>query len=686
MSIQTPAGSSFLGRYRPVSYLGSGGMADVFRCELQGIGGFGKACVVKRMKPELVNDESFVSMFLDEARLVARLNHPNIVQVFEIDQANGVPFIAMELIRGPTLSKLLRLARKANNVPIELVARVIADAALGLSAAHAAFDEKGSALNIVHRDISPQNLMVSAEGVTKVLDFGVAKAEGKLARTATGTLKGKVGYMAPEQIAGHAVDGRADVYALGVCLYQGLVGRMPFPGNNDVEVLRARLIGEWPSALSLRPDLPAELDAIITEALASEPQDRTASAIALHDRLDAFLNTYPMPSDRKAVSAWVAAIFPAVDELVAGSPVSDLGLAAMTSAAVEAGSGGLTPRSQPSAVGSAPAPPTWPTASVDGAVDPISVVSVVQPVPSAGNPVRRAAIIAGAVGGLGAFAVFGTSALLLSLEEGPSSTTTPVTSTVAATAPAAGAPALATPPEPQAVTPPDAPAADATAELKLDDLDVPAAAPPTATTGATKVPPQQRYGAIAGVGAGRSPTSPKPGPAAVAATTTTTTTTAPTDVAAAPPPAPVAATTTPEPVPAPTRAPTAPVEPPAPPKPALASTTTTLSAPPAAPTLPAAETPSLPAKQRVYAVNDLIAACKKIELELKTHGHLPASTADNVTAVLAKALVARVSSGDAVDVPSAAAYWFVSREARAGRSRSAIAANLAQAFGSGALK
>ena len=310
-----------IGRFKVLAFLGHGGMAQIFRCQLSGIGGFDKTLLVKRIRPELLGKPEFVSMFLDEARLAARLSHPNIVQVYEVGEDNGVPYLAMELVRGPNLSQLVRKARKAERMNLPAALKVLADVCLGLEHAHEAKSDDGSPLGIVHRDVSPQNIAVSIDGMAKLLDFGVAKAEGRLSETRAGTLKGKLGFMAPEQLVGETIDRRADVFAIGVCLYSLVTGAMPFKGKDDIEVMRVRLTGEYPPASSLAPDLAPALEKIIQKAMAVSPDERYPSALALHEDLERYLATLdPMPTT-KSVARWVSALFPNPDELFTGQPV-----------------------------------------------------------------------------------------------------------------------------------------------------------------------------------------------------------------------------------------------------------------------------------------------------------------------------------------------------------------------------
>jgi serine/threonine protein kinase len=206
-----------LGKYSVIRKLGAGGMAEVFLCKLVGIGGFEKHVVLKKIRADIASDSEFITMFFDEARLAANLSHPNIIQVFEVDQLEGVPYIAMEYVRGATLAGVLKRIRDANRtIEYGHLAQIFAGVCAGLEHAHNAQDASGRALRIVHRDISPQNIIVSFDGTPKIFDFGVAKARGSLSLTGSNQVKGKFAYMAPEQLRAQPVDAKADVFAVGV--------------------------------------------------------------------------------------------------------------------------------------------------------------------------------------------------------------------------------------------------------------------------------------------------------------------------------------------------------------------------------------------------------------------------------------------------------------------------------------
>ena len=353
-----PAAGGEFGKYVVARRLGVGGMAEVFLCRLAGIGGFDKSVVVKRILPRLVDDPNLVQMFLDEARITANLNHPSIVQVFEIDQVDQIPYMAMEYVRGPSLSQVLKAARRAKALHFGHAAHVMSAVAAGLHHAHTARDSHGDLLQIVHRDLSPQNILVSLEGVTKVLDFGVARARGRLATTQAGVLKGKARYIAPEQVLGQDFDHRADVFSMGVCLYLATTGQHPFDGESDAETLKAAVAGDFALPSSLVDGYPPELEAIVLGMLETDPDARTPTAGAVHDQLEEFLRGREYPSSTNAVATWVGELFPDFNEqqdaaAQAGTAsTSGPSVTGVTPSASRSGSGAT-----PSSRGAAPATP-----------------------------------------------------------------------------------------------------------------------------------------------------------------------------------------------------------------------------------------------------------------------------------------------------------------------------------------
>ena len=268
-----------LGRYAIFGELASGGMASVHLGRMLGPVGFSKTVAIKRMHPHLSRDPEFVTMFLDEARLAARIQHPNVVPTLDVVTAGGALFLVMEYVQGETLRHLLKAARNKNlHVSPRIAGAILVNALHGLHAAHIARDERGQALEVVHRDVSPQNIMVGVDGVARVLDFGVAKAAGRLQNTQGGQLKGKLAYMAPEQVRGGLVDRRTDVYAATIVLWEALTGRPLLRGESEVEVLAMAMAAEFSPPSSVAPGLTPEIDAVVMRGLARNSSDRFQTA------------------------------------------------------------------------------------------------------------------------------------------------------------------------------------------------------------------------------------------------------------------------------------------------------------------------------------------------------------------------------------------------------------------------
>ncbi|HEX4621590.1 MAG TPA: serine/threonine-protein kinase, partial [Myxococcaceae bacterium] len=275
-----------MGRYEVVGELATGGMAEILLGLMRGPGGFERPVVIKRILPHLARQEAFVKMFLDEARVVAGIGHPNVIQVQELARECEDLFIVMEYLEGETVASLCRrLYSRNESLPAPLAAQLVADACSGLHAAHELADPGGVKQHLVHRDVSPQNLFVTYEGVVKVLDFGIAKTMDRTARTEQGQLKGKLEYMSPEQCTGLALDRRSDIFALGVVLYELLTARRLF--KRDTPMLTMKAICEEPliPPSRLQPDVPAALDGICERALSKSPPDRFQTAMDFRRRL-----------------------------------------------------------------------------------------------------------------------------------------------------------------------------------------------------------------------------------------------------------------------------------------------------------------------------------------------------------------------------------------------------------------
>lgn len=300
-----------LRRYRAFARLGRGGMADIFLAIAEGTAGVGKVVVIKRMRADVgsENEERFRSMFFDEARLTTQLNHPCIVQMYEAGEEQGNLFMVMEYLEGHTLQALNRVGRKQNDLlsPAQ-VCRVMIEVLSGLHYAHEMRDYSGEPLNIVHRDVSPQNIMVGYDGRVRLLDFGIAKGALQTSQTEAGILKGKVRYMAPEQVSSTTtVDRRADVFSVGVVMWELITGARLFPAENDLSSLLSlvNLNLPAPKASTALPSIDPALEALLAKALEKLPENRFATALEMKQALEAYLRDSQQNIDLEEVGAYV---------------------------------------------------------------------------------------------------------------------------------------------------------------------------------------------------------------------------------------------------------------------------------------------------------------------------------------------------------------------------------------------
>jgi serine/threonine protein kinase len=301
-----------LGRYELMAEIGTGGMASVFLARTTGPGRFHKWVAVKRIHPHLARDKKFVEMFLDEARLAAAIQHPNVAQVFDLGEEDEEYFLAMEYLEGEhlgTVASHLFTKRKAR-FPLPLAARIVAAAANGLHNAHEAQDENGDAFGMVHRDVSPHNIFVSYAGDVKVMDFGVAKAAGRITTTETGGRKGKLAYMSPEQLLNEGVDRRTDIFALGVVLWEISLARRLFRTDNDAQTITKILQGTVPAPTAIEPSYPFELEQIVLKCLARSPADRYATAQELAIELEQFEKRHSTANGAMGVAGLMKDLFP----------------------------------------------------------------------------------------------------------------------------------------------------------------------------------------------------------------------------------------------------------------------------------------------------------------------------------------------------------------------------------------
>jgi serine/threonine protein kinase len=300
-----------LGKYRLIAVLGHGGMGDVYLAVAQGPIGFNKLLVVKELRHRALEDAAQVTMFMDEARLTGRLNHPNVVQTIEVGEDGPRRFIAMEYLDGQPLSRILLQAKKRGTpVPRSMLFRVVLDVLTALDYAHRLTDFDGTPLQVVHRDVSPQNIFVTYEGQVKLIDFGVAKTVISQHETSSGILKGKIRYMAPEQATGQPIDRRADIFAAGVLLWEAVAGAGPWADTQDATVLRGLMTGVIPRLRAVRPDVDADLAAIVDRATSSEPAARFPTASAMRDALERFVSGRSgQRGSQRDLSAFVSLLF-----------------------------------------------------------------------------------------------------------------------------------------------------------------------------------------------------------------------------------------------------------------------------------------------------------------------------------------------------------------------------------------
>jgi len=309
-----PRGPTSFGQYKLVDRLAVGGMAELFLAHQSGPGGFEKPIVIKRIRPHLSRQSAFVRMFLNEARLAAQLNHPNIVQIHDLGKVGDSYYIAMEYLFGRDMRRIVPKA-EALGIPFPMVyaLKIASSVCEGLHYAHQKVDLYGAPLNIVHRDVTPENIIVCFDGTVKVLDFGIAKAANRVEQTRAGELRGKLGYLSPEQCLGKPVDCRSDVFSLGAVLYEWLTGFKLFAGDTDVAVMRSIVDGKIYAPSYFRADIPGPVEAILMRALERDREKRYPSAWHLQQDLDRFLNQYDFTPTRVHLSNFLKQLF--LDEL-----------------------------------------------------------------------------------------------------------------------------------------------------------------------------------------------------------------------------------------------------------------------------------------------------------------------------------------------------------------------------------
>jgi serine/threonine protein kinase len=338
-------------RYELVGEIASGGMATVYLARLGGVGGFQRFVAMKRLHPHLQGEKEFVEMFLDEARLSAGIHHPNVVAILEVGASPVGYYLVMEYVEGDTLARLLaRAASNSQRIPTQIALRMVLDALAGLHAAHELKDDQGELVHLVHRDVSPQNVLVGVDGIARITDFGVARASSRLTATRVGQLKGKLAYMAPEQAQGDPIDRRADVFSAGVLIWETLASKRLFKAENEVATLQRVMNDPIPPLTRVAPHISREVASVVHRALDRDPTKRFQTAAEFADALEAaaggrdgiadprdvasFVKTTlgtEIEQQREAVRAWIARSEPSQVGVFAppGAP-SSVSVAAMS--------------------------------------------------------------------------------------------------------------------------------------------------------------------------------------------------------------------------------------------------------------------------------------------------------------------------------------------------------------------
>ena len=303
---------TFFGQYHLISLLGRGGMGEVYLAR----GSSGPPVVIKRILDTLLDNEDMLSAFLDETRIAARLRHPNIVRIDELGEVDGEWFVRMEYVEGTSLFELMRRTTQVHaRISLEAALFIGSSIARALTYAHQAVDAEGRLLGLVHRDVTPQNIVLSRNGAVKLIDFGVARAEQSLLRTSPGMIKGKLAYMSLEQAQGHAIDGRADLFALGVCLWEMITGRRLFRADTEAETLQRVFAGQVSPPSLYRPDVPPEVDALIFKAVARTASDRFATAGDFAEAIETVIERYGLTKGREASGGLVRTHVPELGHL-----------------------------------------------------------------------------------------------------------------------------------------------------------------------------------------------------------------------------------------------------------------------------------------------------------------------------------------------------------------------------------
>jgi serine/threonine protein kinase len=284
---------SRIGRYDIISEIGTGGMASVYLARSAGRAGVRRLVAIKVMHPHLTQDDQFVDMFLDEARVASAIHHPNVVPIIDVGQEDDLIFLIMDYVEGDSLSNVEKVAvALRRRIPLGITLRICLDALSGLHAAHELYSPEGQHLKIIHRDVSPQNIVIGVDGSSRIVDFGIAKAESRNTHTQVGMIKGKLNFMAPEQLRSQPLDRRVDIFGMGVTLWEAITLRRLFAGANDFETASRILKGEYPSLLEFDPKLPSALDEIVRRSLLPDPNDRFATAEEFAEAIETELKAH----------------------------------------------------------------------------------------------------------------------------------------------------------------------------------------------------------------------------------------------------------------------------------------------------------------------------------------------------------------------------------------------------------
>jgi len=291
--------------------ISAGGMAEVYKAKQVGAEGFERPVAIKRILPHIARDPNFIAMFQAEAKLAVQLQHGNICQIYQLGRHDDSFYIALEYVDGRDVGAVLDLHQKQNRgVPLPQACYIISRACEGLDYAHNKKDNSGKSLNIIHRDISPPNLLISYEGEVKLIDFGLAKAVGSSIQTQAGIIKGKLAYMSPEQVRGSQLDGRSDVFALGIVFFELLTARRLFRRDSDLETFDAVRQCKIPKPSEINTSIPEALETILLTALARNPDERFASAAAFHEALREFVLRARMTFRGDQLGEWMRKMFP----------------------------------------------------------------------------------------------------------------------------------------------------------------------------------------------------------------------------------------------------------------------------------------------------------------------------------------------------------------------------------------